>query len=269
MRKLFILAIAALGMLACTEQNAPNNPNAENGALPGKFSVAEGKQVHFSQGNLQYKAISHTWRFAEHQYDYIGENNKKISASYSGWIDLFGWGTGNAPTKHTDDSEDYAEFHEWGANPISNGGNEANLWRTLTYDEWKYLTNTRDNAENLCGQATVGGVRGFVLLPDNWSAPSAITWQGMPNNWTTNQYSVTDWSKMDAAGAVFLPAAGCRRGTDVSNVGTRGDYWSSTPNEDVAPFVYYDLCFRNGYAAAGFAICGVHGVSVRLVRDVE
>ena len=42
------------------------------GALPGLFSVGEGKQVYFSKGNLQYRATTRTWRFAEHQYDIIG-----------------------------------------------------------------------------------------------------------------------------------------------------------------------------------------------------
>lgn len=47
-----------------------------------------------SPGNLQYQASTGIWRFAEHQYDYIGSGNENISTSYSGWIDLFGWGTG-------------------------------------------------------------------------------------------------------------------------------------------------------------------------------
>ncbi len=76
------------------------------GAINGKFSVASGKQVYFSKGNLQYQASSNTWRFAEHQYDFVGDdtngnvsvgsdkcNNALISSSYTGWIDLFGWGT--------------------------------------------------------------------------------------------------------------------------------------------------------------------------------
>ncbi|MBQ0016684.1 MAG: hypothetical protein KBT04_06840, partial [Bacteroidales bacterium] len=31
--------------------------NGENGALPGLFSVAPGKKVRFSQGNLQYTTV--------------------------------------------------------------------------------------------------------------------------------------------------------------------------------------------------------------------
>ena len=68
------------------------------------FKVSVFKSVYFSRGNLQFNAAQGThktadstaqgtWRFAENQYDIIGVDNKKISSTYDGWIDLFGWGT--------------------------------------------------------------------------------------------------------------------------------------------------------------------------------
>ena len=45
---------------------------AINGKLPGSFSVSGEKKVCFSQGNLQYQGSTGTWRFATHQYDFIG-----------------------------------------------------------------------------------------------------------------------------------------------------------------------------------------------------
>ncbi len=88
----------------------PHPNTAPEGAIPALFSVSETQQVFFSKGNLQYQASTGTWRFAEHQWDYVGgteygteygtvyENgvkcsNNEISQSYSGWIDLFGWAT--------------------------------------------------------------------------------------------------------------------------------------------------------------------------------
>jgi len=67
------------------------------GALPGEFSVADGKKVRFSQGNLQYHTTNDTWRFAEHQWDMCdaaaGEHSTSDYASNTNkWIDLFGWG---------------------------------------------------------------------------------------------------------------------------------------------------------------------------------
>ena len=95
------------------------NPTIIDGRLPGLFSVSQDQQVQFSQGNLQYRASTNTWRFAEHQWDYVGSqkssfvgevdgvsiiweniggtvsgsDNSEISPTYNGWIDLFGWGT--------------------------------------------------------------------------------------------------------------------------------------------------------------------------------
>ena len=68
-------------------------PTHPTGSINGLFSVSATQQVYFSKGNLQYRASTNTWRFAEHQYDCCGSNNQSVSSTYSGWIDLFGWGT--------------------------------------------------------------------------------------------------------------------------------------------------------------------------------
>ena len=86
-----------------------------NGMLPGWFSVSPDHQVRFSQGNLQYYPDDDRWRFAEHQWDFVGGkcwgegigdmevgtvyangtkcDNTKVGRYYPGWIDLYGWGT--------------------------------------------------------------------------------------------------------------------------------------------------------------------------------
>ena len=53
----------------------------ENGAIKAEFSVSATKKVYFSQGNLQYQASANLWRFAEHQYEMIGESNANISST--------------------------------------------------------------------------------------------------------------------------------------------------------------------------------------------
>ena len=205
----------------------PEPQPAGDGKLTGAFTInADGDQIVFSQGNLQYQASTTTWRFATNQYDMIGADNANISDTYTGWIDLFGWGTGNCPTKKSTDDEDYSTFTDWGVNAISNGGNEANLWRTLTRYEWNYLIKTRTNADNLKGQATVADVHGYVLLPDSWTLPAGLSFSASPNNWTTNVYTAEQWAQMEAAGAVFLPATGYRN-PDIVYVDEKGWYWSS------------------------------------------
>ena len=51
-------------------------------------------------------------------------------------------------------------------NAISNGGNKAHLWRTLTRDEWNYLFYQRKDALSKFAPATVNGVHGIVILPE-------------------------------------------------------------------------------------------------------
>ena len=242
------------------------------GALPGLFSVSASQQVHFSQGNLQYKASSNTWRFAEHQYDYVGFGNTNISATYSGWIDLFGWGTGNNPTLASTSNTDYATFVDWAwNNAISNGGNSAHQWRTLTTEEWFYLLCSRTNASSKQGTGNINGVGGLIILPDNWTLPSGCSFTaGVASSygdWTRNSYTLAQWAQMETAGAVFLPAAGFRGlsgGTFVSSVGYDGFYWSSTPGNE---YYAYEMYFYNDYLNPTNADYRHYGFSVRPVQD--
>ena len=232
---------------------------APNGVLPGLFSVSETQQVHFSKGNLQYKASTNTWRFAEHQYDYEGAANSNISSTYSGWIDLFGWGTsgwnsGAVCYQPWSTSTLGSDYHPGGSdtngltgayaeadwawhNAIRNGCNVAHKWRTLTSSEWDYLLHIRPNASAKHGSGNIDGVGGLIILPDSWTLPSRCSFTaGLPTydenndpNWTRNSYTLAEWAQMEAAGAVFLPAAGFRTVTKVKRVGSYGYYWSPQP----------------------------------------
>ena len=235
----------------------------------GVFSVSADKKVTFSKGNLQYHPANNKWRFAESQWDYIGDANSNCSSTYNGWLDLFGWGTGDAPTKSSTSYRDYSTFVDWGTNKI---GNDApNTWRILIYDEWNYLINTRTNASDLKGVAQVNGVNGLILLPDSWTCPSGVTFKsGFHNNDGVEYYAAyqtftaDQWSTLESAGAVFLPAAGGRHGSDMYSEQGYGFYWSDT--------VTYNngadgLSFNSGGAGMGSAYRG-DGHSVRLVKDL-
>ena len=234
----------------------------DKGTLPGYFSVGECVKVQFSKGNLQYRASTNTWRFAENQYDYVGEANANISETYDGWIDLFCWGTGDNPTKSSTNG-DYSTFTDWGTNTISNGGNEADLWRTLIKDEFIYLFESRTNASALYGYSTVNNVNGLIILPDDWQGVMGITFTQGTGEFSHNTYTIAQWRKLESAGAVFLPVAGSRDGTEVDGVGSNGFYWSNTKGYgDIAcglNFDLNDLSFQ--YYFGSF-----YGLSVRLVR---
>ena len=238
----------------------------------GVFSVSADKQVTFSPGNLQYHPANDEWRFAPSQLDYIGHANSNYSPTYNGWIDLFGFSGSTGSAKFgVSTSQDYADysgsFVDWGENKI--GSDAPNTWRTLPFEEWDYLLNTRANASSLKGVAQVNGVNGLILLPDNWVCPAGVTFKsGFHSNYGVDYYAAyqtftaAEWSKLESAGAVFLPAVGYRRGSNVSGVLHRGVYWS--PFEGVV----YCLRFDSDKTTMGH-IDGKDGVSVRLVKDLQ
>ena len=261
------------------------------GLLAGKFSVSDTQQVQFSQGNLQavvgggyapdyYYASS--WKFAEHQWDYLGYtgNNNHFGTGYS--VDLFGWVGTNADNNtfgyglctSTDDN-DYGKPNntlksDWGTVIITNGGNTPNYgWRTLTKDEWVYLF-ARTTTSGICyAKATVNGKSGVILLPDDWSASyHALASANTANaDFTSNPITAAEWtSDFEAHGAVFLPAAGIREGTSVSHVNSSGQYWSSTSEGYNSAYqVFFDNSDLNPSSNPGRH----NGCSVRLVRDAE
>lgn len=225
------------------------------GAAVGVFTVGTGKPVYFSHGNLQYQASTDTWRFAENQYDILAEANANISSTYSGWIDLFGWGTSgyhNESDIYNIYYQPYSSFfgvafsqepgytinrtgygpsygeslvgsnasYDWGINnAISNGGGEPNQWRTLTQDEWNYVVHVRSTSSGIrYAKAQVNGVAGIILLPDDWSTSvySLNNTNTSNASYDGNDISEAVWkSVLEPNGAVFFPAAGVRMETSV------------------------------------------------------
>ena len=265
MKKLFSLVICVMAVLfvGC-EPIAPE--------VIGVFSVSETKQVTFSPGNLQYHPANNEWRFAENQTDYIGGANSHCSSTYNGWLDLFGWSTSatNFGVSTSKDYDDYSgPFVDWGTNKI--GSDTPNTWRTLTYDEWRYLLLERPNYSELCGAAQVNGVNGLIFLPDTWVCPKGITFKsGFHRDYSVEAYgqyqtfTADQWSALEAAGAVFLPASGGRYGSHVNYVQFNGYYWSAT--ESSSNGAKY-LTFYSDEAYVGSYSRGL-GNSVRLVKDL-
>ena len=243
----------------------------------GLFSASADKQIIFSSGNLQYHPANNEWRFAENQTDYIGAANSTISETYNGWIDLFGWGTGDAPTKSSPFYSAYQTFVDWGTNTI--GTDAPNTWRTLSKDEWNYIFYNRPNAQSLFALGSVNGVNGTIILPDNWTTPAGVSfvasttnglsWQGgyyynsNGTNYGDNTYTSEQWSKMEQAGAVFLPASGSRSDTNVGDVGNIGRYWSSTGREE---FYAYGVDFQSNSLNPQTNLVRDCGFSVRLAK---
>ena len=227
MRQIYVLVLAVCASVICMAQEP----------LSGKFTVnAEGKQVQFAKGNLQYVPSTDTWQFAGSQTEIIGKDAEYVTAnpSYSGAIDLFPW----------DDN--------YGAH-IGEG------WRLLTDDEWQYLLREEEigsGPENV-GQATIGTQRGLMLVPDEWEDPAGLKFTPSPNtNWSTetNYYTSANWTTtLEPSGAVFLPC-----------VGETNSYWSSTSNGDSEA---YNMYFSGSAIAANNPAACTQTYAVRLVKD--
>ena len=185
--------------------------NAIPGALVGQFSVSSTDKVYFSKGNLQYTKSTNIWSFMDHQYSTVETTSQAIGTDYASQdvVSLFGWGTsgwnnGNTyyqPYNTTFTSSGYGPKNgstytydltgtyanaDWGLyNAISNGGNTAGTWRTLTKDEWTYLFNTR-NASTVNGTADAryakaylfGTTHGVIIFPDVYTHPAGVTAPG-------------------------------------------------------------------------------------------
>ena len=279
----------------------------KDGAIMAAFSVSETEKVYFSVGNLQYQASTQTWRFAENQWDYVGtqtkdaylgaaggtvegSDNANISKTYNGWIDLFGWATsgweGGADSCQPYSTSYYQTYYvlggstsnnmtgeyanaDWGVyNAVSNGGNKAGMWRTLSQAEWNYLLFERQNADSLCSSGVVNGVKGLIILPDGWEKPWYVLFKPHNPDWCSseyNYYSIYEWVDLQATGAVFLPVTGKRDRTAVQRAGDACYYWSSTAADynAVGLYVFSDEIITQ------YTFGRSSGLAVRLVQDVK
>lgn len=268
------------------------------------FEVTSTNNVRFSKGNLQYsRRGSHavnvgtdpapgTWRFAEHQYDFIGSGNSAIyNSSDTGWFDLFGWGTSGwnrsgagyyMPTSTDDNAAYYAvggSFSnsltgsyanaDWGVyNAISNGGNQPGQWRTLSKNEWNYLLTGRtcctDN-RRYTKNVTINSCTGIILYPNSYTMPNV-------NMSTTGAItcSLAQWAILEAGGCVFLPPTGRRQRNSSSISPSTGYYWTTTPVSSQA-YVYYVMLGDD--SNPGVVNSPIYprgqGMAVRLVQDIN
>ena len=245
------------------------------------FSVAKANQVFFAHGNLIHHPSGGVWRLATNQYDIEGDNNSKIARYCEYFIDLFGWGTAEKPYESSTYTSDYPTvFTDWGTNTIAN--DYSMTWRTLTAAEWEYVFERRANADSLFGFGSVNGTNGLILLPDGWTLPAGSTFVPSTENgfedkgtyyqctgdaYASNSYTENQWAPMEAAGAVFLPAAGSRWSKNVSEVNEKGYYWSATPAEEDGK-AYCIYFHSKGYSVRHAASVSC-GYSVRLVHDVN
>lgn len=226
-----------------------------------------------------YDGDSWTWGFAENQYDYIGATSANILLTDTspfidgtGTVDLFGWvgdsstltGVAQYGITSSKTPEDYGNVlgeevknPDWGAyvnmgimclTTLSSYYSNSDPWCEWAYLVWHRTASTISDVENarFAMAYLLGTTHGMILFPDYYVHPLGVepvagvnTADFYTTGWNSNCYNEEEWAAMEAAGAVFLPAAGSRYGNNVYNVNEFGYYWSCT-SEDLAP-ENYDL----------------------------
>ncbi|MCQ2155257.1 MAG: hypothetical protein MJY55_05545 [Bacteroidales bacterium] len=261
-------------------------------ALSGVFSVGSdaADKVRFSPGNLRCNPVgtsgaytSGIWSFFDKQYE-CGPSSYNLGHDKE--ISLFTWGynatksivpDGSAYDNVSRTSDDLDQTEDWGSQ-IGDGS----TWRTLTTAEWQYLfsydgsgfggqnyDNDIRRGKYKYGVTVCGKTNCVVLLPDNWQWDAST----VGTDWQKNTRDIIEyseettikWSTMQAAGAVCLPAAGCRSGSHVNSVGYFGLYWSSTGLDSLS------AC-RVAFSSSSVSPAGEDdfrgvGASVRLITE--
>ena len=275
---------------------------------------SSGLQVGFAPGNLQARISStklsktvftaDSWRFASTQYEFLGTTGNSTFAT-GDWVDLFCFvgesaiydncglsTTGKANTNAFGGTTGELLKTDWGANEI--GPYPANYWRTSTavstsngelhYMLFNRSASTVNGVENArYAKGSVNDINGLILFPDIYVHPDGVTQPTNINSATSdysgNDFSLSDWTKMEYMGCIFLPASGIRSdGKTVSRfsgyTGTNISGWyrinlSAPSAADNA----YRLAFTSGLAETAPALNTStqnrhEGFSVRLQRDL-
>lgn len=196
----------------------------------------------------------------------LNERTKGIENGYV-WVDLglsVKWATMNVGAT---EPENYGKYFAWGETA------EKNIY---SWDTYKYCQGSYETMTKYCYIQSFDTVDRTILEPEDdaayvnwggkWRMPTNVEWTELrlQCTWTwTTQNSVNGYLVTAKNGnSIFLPAAGCCHDADLYNVGSYGDYWSSSLSgiySNYASSIYFD----SNDVGRGYGRC--YGQSVRPV----
>ena len=261
---------------------APTAEQLKFNYVAGLISVSDDQQVRFASGNLQYVRGTNSFQFASSQYEvfqvpYASSSTSNPVVTTDPIVDLFYFSNGttnNFGADYLTTTLSRDNFVDWCEALLDN----TQGWRTLTMEEWKYAMGSDNFRVNYWGYAKITDestntvVRGMVLVPDYWTAPTGFQFKnwGRASNFTTsmgwdhrwvNQYTTEEWRTLELAGAVFIPCY--EESTDYN-----GYYWTSS--RVVTSNNWYFMNIKNhGASGAGINYGGVRAMPVRLAQNYE
>ena len=174
---------------------------------------------YYKEGHSQDDPCSDWKDDKKKTYGYAWETYKWCEGSFNtltkycseSYYGIYGY-NGFTDTKTTLDLEDDAARYQWGG-----------IWRMPTQADWQEL---QDNCKW------------------DWLSENNTEFGGIAG------YKVTSQKEGYKDRFIFLPAAGCRRGTPLYDVGSYGLYWSSSLYSDY-PFNAWSIFFYSSYVYAG------------------
>ncbi|MCI6806420.1 MAG: hypothetical protein MR912_12670 [Prevotella sp.] len=166
----------------------------------------------------------------------------------------------------TEDVSNTRIFLDWGSCPYHTVPVSYSGWKKYNTTESYGTVDNKTVLEPMDDAAT-------VALGGKWRMPTKAEWWELRDNcswtWTTidgvNGYKVQSKKPGYTDNWIFLPAAGSRSDVNLYNVGSYGNYWSSslnTYNPDGAYFMYFFS--SNAYGLSGSRF---NGKSVRPVSE--
>lgn len=254
---------------------APEEPLHD--ILPGVFTVSDNGtpedksddvKVKFSLGNLYCSRTSvdsddWSWHFFNEQYEYFPNADStaftrviQLTKPTDLRISLFTWGYDAVKSVNPVGTE-YVTGHttagdttlvsgdggdDWGVAYRKSNRRTLGNWRTLTGDEWKFLSSYNPSDFSQSGESFDNDIRRgrvkydvnvcgvsfcSVILPDDWDE-SVISLTDFAHTAYFDSETNPTWNQMKEAGAVCLPYSGIREeGTNIIK-NHSGLYWLST-----------------------------------------
>ncbi len=207
----------------------------------GLFSVSETKKVVFSTGLLvRHPAATNSWRFEEKQTSRSNIGTEITSSNdYRVWF----------------------KWDEWTGCKDKLGDD----WFVLSKDEWEYLFTNTSRGKYRSRFVTINysnPIKGYIIFPDNWST-----------DLEDNNLSVTQWEKLEEAGAVFLYGVGYYNDTPWNNANTlqyenNVYYWTSSSYSEGKGY-YMSHNNYSGSLNTDYDESGTKYYPVRLVKEYK
>lgn len=257
------VSVTARGICWSTSPNPTIEDNkTSNGSGVGSYTS--------NMTNLEHNTTYYVRAYATNEVgtaygEEVAFTTLEKNANGYGYVDLglsVKWATCNVGATSP---EEYGDYFAWGETSTKETYDEDNCptyGRSISQLKSQGYIDSECNLTSQYDAATAN-------WGDTWRMPTKAEQEELLNSctWTwTTQNGVNGYNVEGPNGnSIFLPAAGCRKGSSLYLAGSKGIYWSSTPDKGSNISSYYlDFLSDSHYMGSGFRY---YGLSVRPVVE--